>query len=387
MQTLIHLLAGALALGALAMTGMVSCTSDGRRSDPGTPAGDGPGAGAVDPTDAAAFAALLDGIQGHRVIYIGEIHDRYDHHRNQLAVIRGLHERGVALAIGMESFQEPFQPCLDAYLAGRLDEKEMLRKTEYFSRWRFDFRLYRDILVYARTQGIPLVALNAPTEMVEAVSRNGIAGLSAEYRALLPARVAPADQAYEDRLRTAFRLHGKLPEERFERFMEVQSVWDEYMARRAADYLAQNPARTLVVLVGSAHVLHDAAIPGRLRQYRPVDQAVVVTRPFDPLPGVAPDYILAAQDIEIPSPGHTGLSLREDGGRVTVQEVTPKGAAQAADLRVGDRILSIAGNAVARLDDVRIALVDSAPGDRLPVVVERTSAGHPRRMTKILTLL
>lgn len=89
---------------------------------------------------------LIDRIADRRVIFIGESHDRYEDHLNQLAVIAGLHARGKPLAIGMEFFQQPFQGAIDAYIAGEIDEAEFLRRTQYFDRWRFDYRLYRPIL-------------------------------------------------------------------------------------------------------------------------------------------------------------------------------------------------------------------------------------------------
>jgi len=328
---------------------------------------------------------VLDAAAGRRVVFRGEIHDRYDHHVNQLAVIRGLYERGIKLAIGMEAFQAPYQKELDDYVAGRIDEQELLRRTRYYERWRFDFRLYRDVLRYARENRIPVIALNAPSELVEAVSAKGIAGLDARQRAQLPERIAPADKAYEERLRAAFRLHGGLPEDRFRRFMEVQSVWDETMARRAANYLAAHPNTTLAVLVGSAHVLHDAAIPKRLRAREPVSELVIVTSPFQPLPGAKPDFILAAREIDLPPHGSTGLTIKEDQTGVTVAEVAPRGPAAQAGIEKGDRILRIDGQPITTLADVRLSLTDSAPGDRLRLEVWRE--GSVKGQTKVLTLL
>lgn len=368
-------LAGLL-LGALTLLVLAACAPGLTRPGPGT---------ALDPSDPAAVSTMLDDLAGRRVVYVGEIHDRPDHHQNQLAVVRGLHERGVPLAIGVEWFQAPYQEVLDDWLAGRIGDREMLRRTGYFERWRFDWRLYRDILDYARAEGIPVLALNAPTELVEAVSRQGIDGLPAAQRALLPAVIPPADAAYEQRLRTAFEQHGDLPEERFRRFMEVQSVWDEVMAGHAADFLARHPERTLVVLAGSAHVLHEAAVPGRVARRLPVEQAVVVTEPFEPLPGVEPDYILAARDLTLPRPGTTGMSLRGGDGGVWVHQVKAGSPAERAGLRVGDRVLKIGGEATASLADARIGLMGVRPGDRLRVVVRPGGSGAP--VGRTLTLL
>jgi uncharacterized iron-regulated protein len=368
-------LAGAL-LGALALTGLVACAPGVLRTDGGT---------AVDPADEAAFSAMLDDLADERVVYVGEIHDRYDHHLNQLAVVRGLHERGVPVAIGVEWFQNPYQPVLDEWSAGRISDREMLRRTEYFERWRFDYRLYRDVLDYARAEGIPVIALNAPAELVSAVSAKGIEGLPADQRALLPAVIPPADPAYERRLRAAFEHHADLPEERFKRFMEVQSVWDEVMAGEAAEYLAANPDRNLVVLAGAAHVLHGAAIPGRVARRLPADQAVVVTEPFEPFPGVEPDYVLAARDIPLARPGSSGMSLRSGEDGVWVHGVRPGSPADRAGLRAGDRVLRIGSEATATLADARLGLMGAEPGSRLRVVVRPGGSGAA--VGKTLTLL
>ena len=60
----------------------------------------------------------------------------------------------------MEMFQQPFQRYLDEYVAGSIDEQTMLRATEYYRRWRMDFRHYAPILRYAREHGLPVIALN-----------------------------------------------------------------------------------------------------------------------------------------------------------------------------------------------------------------------------------
>ena len=105
----------------------------------------------------------LEGIRpvlaNNRVVLVGEIHDRYDNHLMQLELIRRLHAVHPRLAIGMEMFQQPFQDILDDYIAGRVDEKQLLRDTEYYRRWRYDFRLYAPILEYARENQLPVVAL------------------------------------------------------------------------------------------------------------------------------------------------------------------------------------------------------------------------------------
>lgn len=377
----------ALLIAAIAGSGLGSCTLDPATRARAVMSEEQRRSGVLDPTDADGFNRMLDDVGQRRIIYLGELHDHYDHHVNQLQVIRGLHEKGRDIALGFEAFQAPFQRHLDDYASGRIDENQMLRRTEYYDRWRFDHRLYREILRFAREEGIPLLALSAPSEIVEAVSGKGIAGLDNAQRSQLPPRIAPADAAYRKRLRDAFAMHGDLPEARLKRFMEVQSIWDEYMARRGAEYLAKHPEKTLVLLVGSAHVLHESGIPRRLSGYFPATDSVIVTSPFQPVPGMEPDYILAARDTELSPRGRTGMTLRGDRGQVTVIAVSAASAAKKAGIKTGDRILKIADEPIAGLTDVRLALTDGSPGDRLTLEIERSDAGAGTTRTRVLLTL
>ena len=137
----------------------------------------------------SALQEILPALADRRVVYVGETHDRYAHHLTQLEIIKAMHAVHPRLAIGMEMFQQPFQAYLDDYVAGRLSEREMLVATEYYRRWRYDYRLYALILRYARDNGLPVVALNVAGELVEQVRAHGIDGLDAADRARLPAEI------------------------------------------------------------------------------------------------------------------------------------------------------------------------------------------------------
>ena len=159
------------------------------------------------------------------------------------------------------------------------------------------------------------------------------------------------------------------------------------MAQTAVDYLARNPRKSLAVLVGSALVLHDSAVPNRLQRRLPAADAVIVTEPFSALPGVAPDHVLASRNLKLAARGRTGLALAAQGGVVVVRGIAPGSAAAQAGIKPGDRIRRIGDVAVGGLADVRLALTDSAPGERLRLQIERAGNGRSQTLSRVLTPL
>lgn len=244
------------------------------------------------------LASIIPALAERRVIFVGEQHHRYDHHLNQLAIIRGIHARHADLAVGLEFFPQTDQSHLDAYIAQDIDELEMFRRTRFKERWSVDPRHYAPILRYARAHRVPLVGLNLSDDLVAKVRRHGIAGLEAEDRAFVP-EIDRSDEEYRERLRRIYGAHPPTARD-FERFVEVQLLWDEAMAARVAEYLKAHPDRRMVVLAGNMHVAYGSGIPRRLHRRLAVDYAIVVQgvdRGVEP--GIA-DYLLVSEEIPLP---------------------------------------------------------------------------------------
>lgn len=314
------------------------------------------------------FAAQL---ATKRVVFVGETHNRYGDHLNQLEIIRRLHQLDPNLAIGVEYFQQPFQPEVDDYIAGRTTEKEFLRATEYYPGWGYDYRLYAPIFRFARDQRIPVRALNVPTTLPSAVAKVGIVGLSAQQRTYLPKEIGPADEAYRSRLREAFEAHGQAKPGAFDHFVEAQLVWDEGMAENAAAYLNANQGRRMVILAGSGHLIFGTGIPQRLERRTHMTYAVVLNSGVEMEPHVA-DYILLAKQEELPPAGVLGASLEEKGGECRIRSLVPGGAAEKAGLKRNDVVLEIEGQKVSIVADMLLTLWDKKPGDRVRVSAQRS---------------
>lgn len=315
------------------------------------------------------LSAIIPELADKQVVFVGETHDRYSHHLNQLAVIRGLQQRHPDLVVALEFFQQPFQRHLDDYVAGNISEQDMLRLTEYFSRWQFDYRLYRPVLRYAREAGLKLLALNVPAELTRKVGRQGLEGLDAEERAELP-EIREAGEAYRERLRSVYEQH---PEGggSFEYFVQAQLLWDEAMAERAAQLLRRYPGRPMVVLAGSGHVAFGDGIPARLKRRVDVDVAVVVNDPQETLTADIADFVLLTEPVPLPPKGRLGIFMEDSEQGVVVHRFAENSAARESGLEEGDRIVALDGEAIRDTTDVRLAMLDRDVGETVEVKVQR----------------
>jgi uncharacterized iron-regulated protein len=320
------------------------------------------------------FEALIDQLAESRVVFVGESHDRYDHHLNQLEIVCRLQRRIPDLVIAMEFFQQPFQSHLDDFVAGRIDTEDMLRATEYYNRWRFDYRLYEPIMSFARGHGTAIVALNIPAEITGKVGQGGIEGLSEAERAGLPATIDRSDKQYRERIEGAFEMHPEETRGDFEQFFEVQLLWDEGMAERAARFLAEHPESRLVVLAGTGHVIRSG-IPARVTRRRPTDAVSVVLQgshhDSPSAHGEDGDFMLVSKILELPPAGMLGALLGSGADGVMVESFADGSGAEQAGIQEGDRIVELEGRSVSDFAGVKMGLLDKRPGDSVSVKVER----------------
>ena len=314
---------------------------------------------------------LMDELADKRAIFIGEVHDRLEHHQNQLRIIQSLYARYPDLAIGVEYFQQPFQRYLDDYIAGRIDEREMLRSAEYFKRWQLDYRLLQPIFAFARENHIPVLALNVPDEIHNKVFKGGMKSLNPAELAQTPSNILPASNHYLQRLESIFNSHP--PSNDFATFVEGVLLWDESMADISARYLQVHPQSRIVVLAGMVHVMYGDGIPERVDHRLGGDQSAVMINgnDFGDYPGVADYQLVIEGGKELPKAGMLGVTIVDGLDNVYVSEFPANSAAQAAGVEAGDHIIALNGVKVANISELKAMMFDKQPGERMQVTVRR----------------
>jgi uncharacterized iron-regulated protein len=232
---------------------------------------------AVDISSVSTLSDVINDVADKKIIYVGEAHNIFAHHAVQLDVITGVYKKNPEIAIGMEMFQRPFQKTLDRFIEGRIGEVDFLKKSEYFKRWGLDYHLYKPILDFARTEKIPVVALNLRREIIKNVSKNGIDSLSDEEKAEIPSEIDFSDNEYKERLKKVFHLHKKTELKNFDFFYQSQILWDETMSQSINEFIKKSPDYQMVVLAGNGHLEYGSGIPKRTYRRNGLDYAIILT--------------------------------------------------------------------------------------------------------------
>jgi uncharacterized iron-regulated protein len=313
-----------------------------------------------------------------KVFFIGEIHDNFAHHYNQLNFIKELHKKYKYIAIGMEMFQKPFQSVLNDYIDGKISEIEMLEKTEYFDRWRFDFKLYKPILDYAKKNRIKIIALNVPKEITKKISSEGLDNVT--DKTYLASHLDFSNKEYENFLRKIFNRHKM--SKKFEYFYQAQVAWDETMAESAANFIKNNHDYALIVIAGNGHLRYGYGIPDRFKRRTNVP-FLTVLQDEDIKENIA-DYVLFPDEINIKPTMKLGVMAEETEKGLQISEIIPKSLAENANLKKGDIILKIEGKIINDISDLKLMLykLDNENKKEFDILVNRRNKKKIIRVIK-----
>lgn len=215
------------------------------------------------------FAQVTERAKKAKAVLVGEQHDQLSHHRLQADIIRSVAQQGGTIAVGLEMVTWSGQEALDRFGRGEIDEDGLFSALNWEETWGHNEDLYRDIFTAGRTGQAKFVALNAPRDLVRAVAKQGLDGLSDEDKARLP-DMDMSDDVHRQSIADVFNHHHPPTgsEGMFEKFYAAQVLWDESMAEYAVGAL-QNGASRVVVLAGVGHVGGYRGIPNRMKRRLP----------------------------------------------------------------------------------------------------------------------
>jgi uncharacterized iron-regulated protein len=315
------------------------------------------------------FSDIIEQVSSKDIIYVGESHDRFEHHRVQLEVVRELHKKNKNIAIGMEMFQKPFQKVIDDFINGIIEEREFLKQTEYFKRWGLDYSFYREILLHAREYGIPVIGLNIRREIISKVSKEGLHSLTDKELEEVPEYIDLSDKNYKQKLRSFFERHSNPQDRNFDFFYQAQVLWDETMAYNLDEFMRQNPGYQVVVIAGAGHMAYGAGIPKRAYRLNGKEYSIILND--EDIEHNIADFVLYPPPSLPPESPKLMVMLKEEDGNVKISAFVPESISQKAGLKKDDIILSLDETTMAGIDDIKIFLLYKKKGDKVTVKVSR----------------
>ncbi|WP_227537897.1 ChaN family lipoprotein [Marinobacter vulgaris] len=231
------------------------------------------------------------------VVVIGEYHGHHGAHLLQSLLQSALHQQRPQQVLSMEQFTLNHQAELDDYLAGQSGEEELIADANAWPNYKAS---YRPLIEFAKNRNLPVVAANAPEDIVRCIGRSGadyLERLDKERRRQLPEAPFVDTPGYRQKFLEALGAgHGTSHDqpdnsERMENSYKAQLLRDNTMADRVIRTLEQNPGHQVIHLTGTFHAEERLGVVAVLEKKRP-DLEVAVVSPVFWGPGDQLDSLL-----------------------------------------------------------------------------------------------
>lgn len=239
------------------------------------------------------MARWLDELAQQEVVYLGEEHHHRFHIEAARKVLEALIARGRTPVIAMEMFGWDGQAGIDRYLTDReWTRAEFLDQSRWKENWGGLFEDYEPLIVFARDNHLPLLALNPPRQLVRLVARRGLTEAKVDSSmAQWGMKDEPIvdDPAYRERILTQLRqCHGGGTDSDYVTMYEASLFRDEGMAKTVAAALrtfqitAGSAAGPVFSYTGGGHIQYQLPVPNRVARRRSdaVRQATVYMTSF-----------------------------------------------------------------------------------------------------------
>jgi aminopeptidase N len=341
-----------------------------------------------------AVARLAD----TRLIFIGESHTSMDFHLAQQRVIEELHRAGKRVLIGLEMYPYTEQKYLDDWSGGFLTENGFLQLSRWYKNWGYHWNYYRNIFLFARDHGIRMFAVNAPREVVSAVSKRGFQNLTAEERAHIPEKIDVSSEDHFTLFKAFFEeetgMHSMMSEVQARGMFAAQCTWDAAMGFNAVKALKEHGGdnTVMVVLIGSGHVAYGLGIQrqaaqwfdGKMASIVPIQVADGRGRQIDTVQASYADYVWGLPpeiDALYPDLGIATSDVPGEAHR-RIMSVSDNSPGKIGGFQVGDVLISLDGTALNDGETLNRLMAEKAWGDSAVFVVRRQPKdGGPQEVT------
>jgi uncharacterized iron-regulated protein len=217
------------------------------------------------------FDAMVRALAAARVIAVGEEHYHPEIQAFELQLLQALaQQRPGYLALAMEFLERDAQQAVDAYTAATIDLDMFHQRLEAAPSFQ---RYYTPLVIYARQNRMPTLAMNAPRHIARRVAKVGLQAtleeLDATDRAYVPEHLPEISARYRTYFLDAVASHHPVEDEQAVTFTEASFLKDATMAHVLSRFLEQHPQFTVFAIAGRFHLDYGIAIPALIEQQQP----------------------------------------------------------------------------------------------------------------------
>ncbi|KUJ73031.1 hypothetical protein AVO41_00500 [Thiomicrospira sp. WB1] len=193
------------------------------------------------------------------VIFVGEFHGNHASHLLQAKLQTALFAQNPNQVLSMEQFERDDQTPVERYLESQIGEKTFIDQADAWPNYAGS---YRPLMEFAKRHFLPVIAANAPGDIVRCVSRHGpdyLARLPDNQRHWVATDAFYNPPAYQQKFIDFMQAqrHGKADKtplnERQQRSYQAQLLRDNTMAESILNAKRAHPEAQILHLNGAFH--------------------------------------------------------------------------------------------------------------------------------------
>jgi uncharacterized iron-regulated protein len=208
---------------------------------------------------------IADDMANADVLFFGEDHNDSTGHYLEYTLFKKLAKKYPdKIALSMEMFETDCQNVLNEYLDGLIPEKYLTADAHPWP----NYKDYRPMIEWAKTNHIPVIAANAPSRYVNMVNRLGLSSLeqlSKTGKSYLPP--LPVDTATGDYYQKFLNVMGGHAAMGGMHLFQSQNLWDATMGWSIARFAKKHKGYKTLQLNGGFHSEEKLGTVAQLKKY------------------------------------------------------------------------------------------------------------------------
>ncbi len=208
------------------------------------------------------------------VIFFGEEHNDSTAHYLEVTLFKKLASvYGNKIGLTLEMFHTDVQPIINEYLAGAISEKNFIKEARAWN----NYKDYRPMIEFAKTEGINVIGANAAARYSNAVTRSGLDILtklpSHVSNLLPPLNIDTLTGRYYEKFVDLLGGHsmGGM------KVYQAQNFWDATMAWSIAKFAKENKGKKIFQVNGRFHSDEKLGTYAQLKKYGPKLKALNIS--------------------------------------------------------------------------------------------------------------